>query len=172
MALAEQARRHEQPRVRIGEADRSDSEAAETERCDQEAAWSEPVGEIAHRHLSGDGDDRADGQGETQLDKSDPPSLPQKQEQRRQHQRVEMADEMCCRDQPDRLNFAAPLDTRDAGRIRDHAAALLRPRYCLSIAATAIDRQSLPGSQQSMSSCGRVKSDFIRSYSLRTASMP
>src|SRR6516164_3859182 len=46
-----------------------------------------------------------------------------------------MADEMCCRDQPDRLKFAAPLDTRDAGRIRDHAAALVRPRYRLSIAA-------------------------------------
>ena len=51
-----------------------------------------------------------------------------------------MADEMCCRDQPDRLKFAASFERSGNGRICRHAADLPRPRCRGSIAAISIDR--------------------------------
>src|SRR3984893_377139 len=80
------------------------------------------IGEIAHRQLCGDRADRADGQSQAELDKPDPPSLLQKQDQRRQYQRMEMADEMRCRDQPDRLIFAPSLNASSNCYLRRHAA--------------------------------------------------
>src|SRR5467141_1104106 len=87
------------------------------------------IGEIARRQLCRHRDDRADGQSEAVLDKPDTPSLLQKQEQRRQYQRMEMADEMRRRDQPDRLIFAPSLNASSNRYLRRHAAFLLLPRH-------------------------------------------
>jgi len=104
---ADQSGRCEQPEVGIDEPDRGDRQPAQPQCRDEQSPRADAIGEISHRQLRGDRSQRADRQREAELDKTDAEMLFQVREQRRQHEDMEMGDEMRRRDEPDRLNLAA-----------------------------------------------------------------
>ena len=100
---------HRQQHCRIGrrETETEIGEARDQQPEHQHPARADPVDQIADRQLRGDPDDAGGRQCETQLDKTDAELRLQEREQRRQHEMLEMVDEMGCGDQADRLVLGA-----------------------------------------------------------------
>src|SRR5262249_56103003 len=123
---ANQRGRGEKQKQGTHKPDRPDRKAADQQRREEQPARADAIGQISHRQLRRHRGERADRQREAEVDKTDTEMLLQVRKQRRQYQSMEMGDEMRRRDQPDRLDLAAPREPTGSDRISCHSLNLLR----------------------------------------------